>query len=212
MSHKAEWKRREGTGVSGECWVQLLTWRWTQTHTPRRMPLLTAHVQKSNLAVRVNKHRRHCWWKSIWRDMKWHKCSRMRWCFKVWHFKAEFLHVISWNPAACGGTLTPLTSTTLIFPAGPGIQYRRASQFRSPVWSARPSFSVDICVDLVATVSRLRDQWLRANQLQWLSGLCLGGFTVAFIYRVQGVTTLHSLLFITRTSPQKTMTVIIFRL
>lgn len=44
-----------------------------------------------------------------------------------------------------------------------------------PVRSARPPLSVDICLVLVAAVSRLRFQWLRANQLLWLSGLCFGG-------------------------------------
>lgn len=44
-----------------------------------------------------------------------------------------------------------------------------------PVRSARPPLSVDICLVLVAAVSRLRFQWLRANQLLRLSGLCFGG-------------------------------------
>lgn len=44
-----------------------------------------------------------------------------------------------------------------------------------PVRAARPPLSVDICLVLVAAVSRLRFQWLRANQLLWLSGLCFGG-------------------------------------
>lgn len=35
--------------------------------------------------------------------------------------------------------------------------------------------SIDVCVDLVATVSRLKEKWLKANQLLWLRGPCLWG-------------------------------------
>lgn len=48
-----------------------------------------------------------------------------------------------------------------------------------PVRSTRPPLSVDICLVLVAAVSRLRFQWLRANQLLWLGGLCFGGSACA---------------------------------
>lgn len=55
--------------------------------------------------------------------------------------------------------LGSMTSTTFIFPAqilmcehvSCGVQH-------NPVWSARPSLSVDICLDLVSTISGLRNQ------------------------------------------------------
>lgn len=65
-------------------------------------------------------------------------------------------------------SLTPPTSSSPLVLGFSGMNLDECLGFavqHIPVWPARPSLSVDICVDLVATVSRLRDQWLRANQL-----------------------------------------------
>lgn len=87
--------------------------------------------------------------------------------------------LLKWNASNCGSVLY-LSSLQLLLGIVLNLRVRDSTLFGRP---GLPSLSI-ICAGLVATVSRLRKQWSRANQLQLLHGLCLG-WGVALVYQAK---------------------------